>query len=192
MNETLLAQVSIIMVMVGTPGPNNFLLLNSGVNFGVRRSLPLLAGIIIGCLVMLLALATGLEEVFVRYPLSLTIMRLVSAGFLAYLVIKLLQTRSANSPAGSVGKPLGFWQGAAFQWVNPKAWMMCLSLITAGVVHSNMALLLVTFAITALPLLLAWNLGGLALRQWLSVGARLVWFNRVMALLLLSCVVLIF
>ncbi|MCP8899091.1 LysE family translocator [Gilvimarinus xylanilyticus] len=192
MNEALLAQVSIIMVMVGTPGPNNFLLLNSGVNFGVRRSIPLLAGILMGCLVMLLALATGLGQVFAHYPLSLTIMRVISAGFLAYLVIKLLQTRGTNSHRESAVKPLGFWQGAAFQWVNPKAWMMCLSLITAGVTHSDMAMLLIIFAVTALPLLLAWNLGGLALRQWLSVGTRLVWFNRAMALLLLSCVVMIF
>lgn len=192
MNEALLAQVSIIMVMVGTPGPNNFLLLNSGVNFGVRRSLPLLTGILMGCLVMLLALATGLGQLFERYPLSLTLMRVTSAGFLAYLVVKLLRTQGTSNRTKSNGKPLGFWQGAAFQWVNPKAWMMCLSLITAGVAQSELALLLLIFAVTALPLLLAWNLGGLALRQWLSVGSRLVWFNRAMALLLLGCVVMIF
>ncbi|UTF61309.1 LysE family translocator [Gilvimarinus sp. DA14] len=192
MNETLLTQLGIIAVMVGTPGPNNFLLMNSGVNFGVRRSLPLLTGIIGGCLVMLLALATGLEQLFERYPVSLTLMRIASAGFLAYLVVRLLKSSAATSNSPHKLAPLSFWQGAAFQWVNPKAWMMCLSLITAGFSEAPLGLLLPLFALTALPLLLAWNLGGVALRNWLAKGSRLVWFNRTMALLLAACVAMIF
>lgn len=192
MNETLLTQLGIIAVMVGTPGPNNFLLMNSGVNFGVRRSLPLLAGIISGCLVMLVALATGLGQLFEHYPASLTIMRLASAGFLAYLVVMLLKSTAAGGNDARKLNPLSFWQGAAFQWVNPKAWMMCLSLITAGFSQAQLGLLLPLFAITALPLLLAWNLGGVALRNWLAKGNRLAWFNRAMALLLAACVAMIF
>ncbi len=190
--EQLLSSAGFILVMVGTPGPNNLMLMASGVNFGIRRSLPLLAGIVFGCQALLLAAAFGLAQLLTLYPEAMVLLRVFCALFLLYMAWLLVSSKAAGDSAGPATRPMTFWQATLFQWVNPKAWMICLALIA---VYAHPASLVETTARASLvllvvgtPIMLAWNIGGLALRYWLRQGARLRWFNRIMALLLLGSV----
>ncbi|MDO3384752.1 LysE family translocator [Gilvimarinus sp. SDUM040013] len=190
MNDALLTQLGIITVMVGTPGPNNLLLMTTGVHFGVRQSLPLIAGIVLGCAAMLLSTSYGVNHLFSAYPLSKTLFSAASAGFLAYLTLGLLR-QSASNTTGPMGRPWSVWQGAAFQWLNPKAWLMCMTLASTGEANAlySMLTLAAIFSLVATPLLLAWSWGGYYLAHWLSLPGRLSWFNRAMAACLLGCAI---
>lgn len=185
MLETLIAQMGIIAVMVGTPGPNNFLLMSSGVHFGVKRTLPLVAGIIVGCLSMISLLAGGLSPVLEQHPQALLILRFLCAGFLLYLVVRLLRANQALRGGQARLSPLGFWRGLAFQWVNPKAWMMCLTLLAMQTPEHSSPVstlaLLVAFVFLSAPILTSWSAAGQSLKGWLNRGKHLLWFNRLTA-----------
>ena len=113
-----------------TPGPNNTMLLASGVNFGVRRTIPHALGVSIGFMVMVLGVGLGLGEVFKVYPLAYTVLRYAGAAYLLYLAWKIANSGPMSATDPQSRKPLGFWGAAAFQWVNPKAWVMAVGAIT--------------------------------------------------------------
>lgn len=111
-----------------TPGPNNIMLMTSGVNFGIRLSLPHLAGICIGFPCMVLAIGLGLSAVFQAYPLLHLIIKYVGIAYLLYLAW-LIANSSSRMEGKQTAKPLSFVQAAAFQWVNPKGWIMAVGAI---------------------------------------------------------------
>jgi threonine/homoserine/homoserine lactone efflux protein len=171
-----------------TPGPNNTMLLASGVNFGVRRSIPHALGISVGFMIMVMAVGLGLGEVFETWPMLYGILRYAGAGYLLYLAWKI----ATSGPLGATGpgarKPLGFWGAAAFQWVNPKAWVMAVGAITTytpaqGYVV-NVLVIAAVFALVNLPSVGIWVMFGSALRNVLQNPRWLVLFNWLMAALL--------
>ncbi len=187
--DQLIPVALFVIAMVGTPGPNNLMLLTAGANFGFRRSLPHILGITMGCQVLLLAIALGLGQMFSAWPLSILLLKLGGGGFLVWMAVQLLRPRAAALGEAAEARPLSFLQAALFQWVNPKAWLM---LITGLATYVNPQQMLVstlligaTFALVGLPLTCLWNVGGVALKDWLHHGRRLLHFNRLMALLLL-------
>jgi len=189
-SELILYTAGFVLVMVGSPGPNNLMLMASGVHFGIRRSIPHMLGIVLGCQVLLVAMAIGLGELLVRYPQAEVALKGMSVLFLSYVAVKLWQTKGLSTQS-STARPMSVMEAALFQWVNPKAWMMCLTLVAAALGQSaqrEAALFWValTFALLSLPLLLFWSAGGQLLTVWLRQGARLMWFNRAMALVLLA------
>ena len=122
-----------------TPGPNNVMLTASGATFGYRRTLPHMLGISAGVAVMLLMVGAGLGTVFETMPVLYSILKYVGAGYLLYLAWRIA---SANGMDGAAArsKPFTFLEAAAFQWVNPKAWIMSVGMIhalglTQGVDH---------------------------------------------------------
>lgn len=191
MNETLLSQIGIIAVITGSPGPNNLLLMTTGLHFGLRRSLPLVLGILLGCALMIISTSVGISQLFAAAPISKTLIGLFSATFLAYLIVRLLQASGTGQAPGTLQTPWGLWQGALFQWLNPKAWLMCITLVkTTATPQLGSALQLAfLFCLVAAPLLLIWSAGGQYLTHWLSNPRRLRWFNRIMALCLLGSAV---
>jgi len=193
-SELVLSTAGIVLVMVGSPGPNNLMLMASGVNFGIRRSIPHMLGIVLGCQVLLVAMALGLGELLVRFPQAELALTVLSVLFLAYVALLLWQTKELSGRGGSV-RPISLWEAALFQWVNPKAWMMCLAMVAAlgQSTQRGQSLLWValTFALLSIPLLALWNAGGQMLNLWLLKGSRLLWFNRAMALLLVGSMGLI-
>ena len=112
-----------------TPGPNNVLLAASGLTFGFRRTLPLVLGIEVGFLLLLLAVAVGLGAIFERLPWLQLALRVVGVTYLLYLAWSLW--RSSATGGATLDRPLGFAWGAMFQLVNPKAWMMAITMATA-------------------------------------------------------------
>ena len=171
-----------------TPGPNNMMLLASGVNFGVRRTLPHMLGISLGHALMVFLMGLGLSGVFVAVPAALTGLKVVSVVYMLWLAWKIAHA-SAPKPGQAQGKPFTFLQAAAFQWVNPKAWAMALGAIAnyAGGGMAAVALVAVVFASVNLPSVALWAAAGEVLRGWLTDPLRLRVFNWTMAgLLVLS------
>ena len=187
--DQLIPVALFVIAMVGTPGPNNLMLLTAGANFGFRRSLPHILGITMGCQVLLLAIALGLGQMFSAWPLSIVLLKLGGGGFLVWMAVQLLRPRAAALGEGAEARPLSFLQAALFQWVNPKAWLMLITGLATYVNPQQMLvstlLIGVTFALVGLPLTCLWNVGGVALKDWLQHDRRLLHFNRLMAVLLL-------
>lgn len=189
--EQLVSLTGLVLVMVGTPGPNNLMLMASGVNFGVFRSLPHVAGIIAGCQTLLLAMTLGLGQLLKTYPVAQTILQILSACFLLYIAWLLVGSGRFGETSGQPERPITFWQALLFQWINPKAWMICIAIAAA---YTDPEQLVTTafwtslvLAVVSLPLIVTWNASGQVLKYWLQEGRRLLWFNRLMAVLLIGC-----
>ncbi|MHC6225339.1 LysE family translocator [Pseudomonas sp. X10] len=186
--DLLTAFVLFAFVSSITPGPNNTMLLASGVNFGVRRSIPHALGISVGFMVMVLAVGFGLGEVFKAWPPLYSILRYLGATYLLYLAWKIATSGPLSADGSGTRKPLGFWGAAAFQWVNPKAWVMAVGAITTytpaqGYVF-NVIVIATLFALVNLPSVGIWVMFGSALRNLLQNPRWLMVFNLLMAALL--------
>ncbi|WP_299806724.1 LysE family translocator [uncultured Shewanella sp.] len=171
-----------------TPGPNNIMLMSSGVNFGVKRSLPHLLGICIGFPAMVLAIGLGLSAVFQSFPILHTIIKYVGIGYMLYLAW-LIANSSAKINSKDTPSPLTFLQAAAFQWVNPKAWIMGIGAIAAFTSMSQtlapqVLTISLVFFVVALPSAFVWLGFGVALKRILKNQKQQKIFNVTMALLL--------
>lgn len=120
----LLALIIFAFISAFTPGPNNTLVMATGVNFGFRAALPMIFGIGIGFPFLILCVGLGLGRVFDAYPLLLTGIKIVGTVYMCWLAWKIATARPSQSDSANAAKPLTFLQGCAFQWVNPKAWIM--------------------------------------------------------------------
>ncbi|MDR0241427.1 MAG: LysE family translocator [Burkholderia sp.] len=171
-----------------TPGPNNTMLLASGVNFGFRRTMPHLFGISIGVAILMLCVGFGLGEAFKRLPLLYTILEAASVAYLLYLAWR-IGTSGDVKAHGAKPRPMTFVEAAAFQWVNPKAWMMVLTAATTVRLSAdygmNAAWMSVVFILIGFPCICLWAAFGLGLRRFLSNRRALRIFNVTMAVLLI-------
>lgn len=187
--ELFLALLTFAFVSSVTPGPNNFMLMASGVHFGFRRTLPHMFGIAGGFASLLLAVGFGLGALIHAYPALETAMKVASAAYLAWLAWKIAFSRSLGDKAGASARPMTFMEAAAFQWVNPKAWAMALVAMGAYVSASApvLSVLVVALAFTLVnfPSVSIWTLFGMGLRRFLADERRLRAFNLAMGLLLL-------
>ncbi|MFG6178884.1 LysE family translocator [Halomonas sp. THAF12] len=187
---------SLFMIsMTITPGPNNVMLTASGANYGFRRTLPHLLGIMGGCFVLFSAIALGLGMVFERFPLVQTLLRVAGSLYLLYLAWG-IATAPPPRFGDAEGRPQSFWQAAAFQFANPKAWVMGLTLMASFLPEGGNtvvnALVLAGFAeLVALPCISMWAGFGMAIGRWLK-GPR-AWrvFNGSMGALTAACVIFI-
>ena len=175
-----------------TPGPNNIMLMASGLNFGVRASMPHLLGICIGFPVMVILIGLGLGFIFARYPACHLVIKIIGLAYLFYLAWRMAQASASESEGGG-GKALSFWQAALFQWVNAKGWIMASSAIAAytsagdGVYRQILIISLIFFIVT-LPAVTLWLLFGAALQNLLKSPRRRRVFNMTMASLLILSV----
>ncbi|WP_062230724.1 LysE family translocator [Aureimonas sp. N4] len=174
-----------------TPGPNNMMLMASGVNFGFRRTIPHMLGIAIGFFVLLLSVGFGLGALLHAVPALQTALKAVSLAYMLWLAWK-IATSGAMGEARASGQPLTFGQAAAFQWVNPKAWAMALVAMGAYTQVETPVLSVVlvgtAFALVNLPSVSVWAGFGVALRGFLSEPKRLRIFNIVMGLALVASI----
>ena len=176
-----------------TPGPNNIMLMTSGVNFGIRLSLPHLAGICIGFPCMVLAIGLGLSAVFQAYPLLHLVIKYVGIAYLLYLAW-LIANSSSRMEGKKTTKPLSFLQAAAFQWVNPKGWIMAVGAIATFTVMDKpltpqVLTIASVFLSVALPCALVWLGFGVALKRVLKHPRQQKAFNITMALLLVASII---
>jgi threonine/homoserine/homoserine lactone efflux protein len=174
-------------VMSITPGPNNVMLTASGATFGFRRTIPHMLGISAGCAIQLIAVCAGLGALFHQWPVLQTILQWAGAAYLLYLGWKLLG--SGEIREAQAVEPIGFWHAAAFQFVNPKAWVMTLTAVSLFLptdisVWAACGYLVAMMVGINLPCIAVWALFGSSLRHWLTQPARRVGFNVAMALAL--------
>ncbi|NNH56206.1 LysE family translocator [Rhizobium laguerreae] len=185
--DTFLALVLFAFTTSITPGPNNMMLFASGVNFGFRRTIPHMFGIGVGFFSLLIGVGFGLGALLHTVPMVYTVLKFAGGAYLLWIAWKIASSRSLSE--GSTGvEPMSFVAAAAFQWVNPKAWVMA---VTAMATYTNPQLYLASvlivglaFAAVNVPSVSTWAGFGSALREWLSDPVRLKWFNISMAVLL--------
>lgn len=176
--------------MAMTPGPNNLIATASGATFGLRRTLPQMWGVAIGAPVMLILLGLGVAQAMLAYPGLQTAMSWIGAAYLVWLAWKI--ATAGPTEAGDVtGAPPTFLQSALFQWVNPKAWVLCLSAIAtythAGPEQMNEILVIAAIFIPMTFIsLTVWAQFGVAMSRWLTSPLRLRLFNGTMAALMLA------
>ena len=194
-SEQAVAFLLFAVVAAGTPGPSNLLLTATGAGAGVLRGLPCLFGVAIGMGVMMFAVAFGLGSVVVGNPRVLRALNWLGAAFLLWLAWKIATARPRGAEAG--GKPVGFLGAAAFQWINPKSWLVCAS--AAGTyLHagSSGALAQATvfgalFVLASLPCCFVWLAFGATAQRWLRTERARRTFNIAMGVLLAGSVALI-
>jgi threonine/homoserine/homoserine lactone efflux protein len=176
-----------------TPGPNNVMLTTTGLNFGVRRGIPHLLGICIGFPVMLVLIGLGFGSLFELYPILHQLIKVVGILYLLYLAWKIATTRQVSKSSDKT-RPMTFWQAAAFQWVNPKAWVMGSSALAAFTsLDANflvqVLLVAMAFMLVAFPSAGIWLVFGAGLQHFLRDPGHLKIFNITMAILLIASIV---
>jgi threonine/homoserine/homoserine lactone efflux protein len=176
-----------------TPGPNNVMLMSSGVNFGIRRSLPLFLGVVIGFPVMVVAIGLGFELVFRAWPGLHDVITVVGVLYLLYLAWRIARSDKPEQEKGA-GRPITFIQSALFQWVNPKAWVMATGALAAFTTNAEgftfqVLVIAAVFMASAIPSAAVWLVFGYALQKLLADPRWLHRFNISMALLLVLSIV---
>ncbi len=174
-----------------TPGPNNTMLLSSGVNVGFRATLPLVLGINLGGLVLWVAVGLGLGQLFLGWPVLQQLMRWAGGAYVLYLAWRTWTAGVASSRQGqAAARPLGPWAAAAFQWVNPKVWFMVLGYFGTFLPEqpepAEVLMASLYFTVLNLPCISLWAFAGSRLQVYLSQPLRRRVFNGAMALLLIA------
>ncbi|MBQ2259873.1 MAG: LysE family translocator [Loktanella sp.] len=188
--DILIALIGFAFASSVTPGPNNLMLMASGANYGMRRTVPHMLGISLGHAFMVWMVGVVLLQVFVTYPVLNIALKVISAAYMLWLAWKI--ANAVPPEAKSVtGTPFTFLQAAAFQWVNPKAWFMAITAISAYApqdrnIMIGALMVAAVFAATNLPAVSVWAWMGMQLRRWLGTARRLRVFNITMALLLVG------
>jgi threonine/homoserine/homoserine lactone efflux protein len=187
--ETLAALALFAFVASVTPGPNNLMLLASGVNFGLVRTVPHMLGIAIGFSLMIVLVGLGFVQLFTLLPWLHPAMRIAGVLYMLWLAWRIANAGSVGS-GSAAGRPFTFLQAAAFQWVNPKGWMMALTAIATYSDPQQMVagvfLVAAVFGIVGTPSIAVWAAFGVVLRRVLSSPRAVRVFNVVMALLLVA------
>ncbi len=166
------------------------MLMASGTNFGFVRTLPHMAGVSGGFVIMVVLVGLGLAQIFEAFPVLKTVLKVGSVGYLVYLAWKIATAGAPKDATASGAKPMTFIQASLFQWVNPKAWTMALGAVSVYVPATNpvLGLFLVAgiFGAINLPVVSIWTAMGAQLRQFLQDPIKLRIFNVTAAILLLA------
>ena len=189
-HSLFVAFVMFAFVMFITPGPNNIMLLSSGLTYGFRRTVPHIVGVTIGFAFMVGAVGLGLGTIFIAYPILQTILKYAGAAYLVYLAWQIGMAEPEAPEQDNSRGPMTFWGAAMFQWVNAKGWVMVIGTITAYAAIAAFPLNIVIQVVLCLILgtvcCTVWVLFGTALRPVLTSRTAIRAFNIVMALLLLA------
>jgi threonine/homoserine/homoserine lactone efflux protein len=184
-----IAFVVFATVMFFTPGPNNVMLLSSGLTYGFRRTLPHIAGVTFGVAFMVAAVGLGLGTIFIAYPILQTILKYAGAAYLIWLAVTIAKSGEVTSGQDARG-PMTFWGAAMFQWINAKGWVMVIGTITAYAAIAsfpwNIVIQTAISLVIGMLSTVAWALFGSALRPLLRSPGAVRAFNIVMAALLLA------
>lgn len=187
--ELLFGLIVFAAVTCFTPGPNNAMLMASGLNFGAARSMPHVLGVTFGFGLMVLLVGLGIGEVFVHVPQAYSVLRIAAVIYLLWLAWA-IATSGSPGEHGRRARPMTFIEAAAFQWINPKGWIMALGATATFVFPGGP---LVSSSVSAVVFVLlgflssgSWALMGDGLRRLLADPQRVRWINMLLAALLVA------
>lgn len=189
----VVALIPFAVSMTATPGPNNIIAMASGTNFGYWRTFPLIMGIVFGVSSMILCLGLGLGQLFTRYPDIHAVLKYLASAYLLFLAWKIATARGA-ADSKAQDRPMTFLQGALFQWVNPKAWVMAISAVTSFTSPSlspfvQALVICLVMTSVAIPAVSAWAAFGIGIARFLkSQQARRIFNIAAGGLLALSLI----
>ena len=178
-SNLLFALISFYFVMYVTPGPNNAMVLASGLKFGFIKTIPHMSGITIGHVLQLILVCLGLGKIFLIFPQLQNILKILCALYLLYLGYKIIGSFSKIKEDNS--RPLKFHEAGLFQIVNPKAWTIS-SMVASGFLPENGNLLFSIFFIAMIALIIC----PLSISPWAAFGSairNLVRNNKIKALI---------
>ena len=198
----LLALTTFAFVTSITPGPNNIMLLHSGARFGFRLTVPHMLGVSIGFTLMIFLCCIGIAAVILRYPLSNWALKIIGCAYMLWLSYKLWRNGSMPNPTINTpsaderfrAQPLTFTQAALFQYVNPKAWMVALTIPAAylpksGSLWLNSVLIAALCLLINLPSISVWTRGGQMLQALLHRPKLAYWINHLIVLMTIYCAI---
>lgn len=194
--DLLLSLLAFAAVTTFTPGPNVLLVTASGANFGFRRTVPHMLGIIVGFPVMTIAIGLGLGEVFQAEPKLHVVLKYVATAYMLYLAWR-IATSQRSKDISAKSRPMTFLEAIAFQWINPKAWIMAIGAIGAyttvgGNATAETLMIALVFGVVSVPGVGAWALFGTAIGRFLRSDTAMRIFNVTMAILLVASLVPVF
>ena len=178
-----------------TPGPNNIMLLSSGLTFGYKRTMPHMTGIVVGFPLMILLIGIGLGIVFEKFPILLSVLKVIGILYLFWMAYKIATNKTTvEVKENSQSKPFTFLQSALFQWVNPKAWIMGITAISIFVTSKDDSLIQVVivsfiFMLSGVVSTNLWTSGGVVLKRFIKDESHVRKFNILMAFFLLLSVI---
>lgn len=185
--ETFIGLFTFAFVATATPGPNNLMVMASGVNFGFRRTVPHVLGITGGFTLLVALIGLGLGSLLTAYPAAHFALKIAGGAYLLYLAWRIGTSRQVGK-GSAASEPLSALGAAAFQWVNPKGWMMAVTATSLYAVpgrpFTSAAIVALVFGAVCLPIVSVWAGFGTKLRDFLSDPKRLKLFNMTMGVLL--------
>ena len=189
----LLSILSFSSATFFSPGPNNLMLLSSGLTFGYKQTIPHILGIVIGFPLMVVAVGLGVGTLFKLFPLAYTILKIIGTLYLLWMAWKIATSKGKLSSQSKTAKPFSFIQSALFQWVNPKAWIIAITAISSFTTPNKyvfIQVLIIAFIyfIVAIFSTNLWTLGGFFLKKFIRNEKYLTIFNISMAILILVSV----
>ena len=192
MTWSLLVSVAVFSFVTSvSPGPNNTFLLSSGANFGLRKSVPYLNGIMAGLTGMMIALGAGLGVIFTTLPVVYQVLKWVGFAYIVWLAFLIVKSTTKTETAEA--QYIGFVKATTFQFVNPKAWVVVGSFmatfVPVGSGFGATAFICLVFLVFTYPGALLWAVAGQVLKDWLSVPSRRRVFNILSAILLVLSMV---
>ena len=196
MYSIILPLITFVFAASFTPGPNNIMLTASGVNYGFRRTVPHISGIVFGMPVMVMAIGIGLGQIFTVYPQLHEFLKWAGSAYLLYLAWKIFNAGGPGKVDGNAN-PLTFTQAALFQWVNPKGWVAVVAALTnfsTGPENYMAETIMVAtvFFFGALGSTMAWTYFGALIGRWLKSPMALRIFNTTMAALIVGSIALLY
>ena len=190
----ILSIATFTLSTVSSPGPNNIMLLSSGLTFGYKRTVPHMFGIMLGFPFMVLLVGLGLGIVFEKFPVIFSILKVVGILYLFWMAFKVATNKSSlEVKEGEKSKPFTFIQSAAFQWVNPKAWIMAVTAISIFVTSKDdsftqVVIIALIYLLSSIFSTNAWTAGGVVLKRFVKDQKVVRILNIVMGILLVGSV----
>ncbi|MEO6608324.1 MAG: LysE family translocator [Aestuariivirga sp.] len=168
-NDLFLALIVFAAIAAYTPGPNNTILMASGINYGFRQTLPMIFGVGLGFPLMIACVGVGLGKIFEIFPQIYTAMKYAGAAYMLWLAYKIAAAKPSSGEDGPQSKPLTFLQGMAFQWINPKGWIIAVTVLSAYTLASDyyfgVAAVVATFVVMGFTSAATWALFGVVLKE---------------------------
>ena len=189
----IISITSFALASTMTPGPNNIMLLSSGLTFGYKRTIPHALGVNFGFPVMVICVGLGVGKLFEVFPLVYTILKVVGISYLVWMAWHIANTKGSFNAENKNDKPFTFFQAALFQWVNPKAWVMAITSTVAFITDHKIAfiqamIISCIYFFCAILSTNSWSLGGVMLKRFIQNERLVQIFNITMAILIVASI----